>query len=61
MWTILIIKHKILLQAFIEFYTIFRNTQINMFILHGSPQPFNENIINGPSLAIHADLYALVQ
>lgn len=33
--------------------------QVDVLVLYCSPQSLNENIVNCPAFAIHADLYAL--
>ena len=38
-----------------------RRTQVDPFVLHGPPKPFDKDVVVAASAPIHADLYPMIQ
>ena len=53
MGPLIVVKVKIGAEASFEFRPRGIVVQINIFVLHGAPEPFNENVIEHPPPAIH--------
>jgi len=47
----------LLFYTLIKFQPIGRNFKVNMVICYGAPEPFDKDVINSPSLAIHTNPY----
>lgn len=56
-----VIKIDVILYLVIQFQTIVRWFEINFLILEATPEPFNEDIVDRPPLAVHAELQVRMQ
>jgi hypothetical protein len=61
MKSFLIIKLEIVLQPLLQGANILIAVQVNIFILHGPPQPLNIDVVLPSALTIHAHLYVVIQ
>ena len=55
MRTVVVVENEVVMQADIELWHRLVAFEVNVFILHRSPQPFHEDVVQGSALAIHAD------
>lgn len=60
MRSIPVVESKVREKSTVEIIAVIINVQVNMLVLDRAPQPLDENIVDGPSPAIHADLYGMV-
>jgi len=56
-----IIKFKIGFESRIGLLHALKVTQVDLFILHRSPEPFDKDVVEHPAAPIHADLNVLRQ
>ena len=61
MYPLLVVEFEIVLQTGLQFGYCAVLIQVNVLVFHGSPQTFDENIIQSPPPAIHADADVSVQ
>ena len=50
----LIVKPEVVFQSLPQFGRVAVTPQVHVFVLHRPPQPFHEDVVKAPSLAIHA-------
>ena len=50
------VEREIVGQPFVTIGSCFIALQINIFVLHTSPKPLNEDVVNGAAATIHADV-----
>ena len=55
MRSVTVIELKPLFQAGTQLCPVFVCIQVNVLILEGPPQPFDENVVLGAAPAVHAD------
>lgn len=58
MWRFVIVELDPLSDACLRFRSGFPGTQINAFLFQASPQSFDKNVIEEPTLAIHGNTNA---
>ena len=57
---LVVIVADVVLNAFIHFKTIIGGIQVNVIVFQKPPEPFEPDIVQRSSLAIHRDLYPLL-
>ena len=57
---LLVIPLDVFTEPLLELRAVLGRVQIEVFILHGAPEPFDEDIVERPTTAIHADGNAVV-
>ena len=61
MRALMVIKVKEVLQTAFQFRDGFIAPQVNVFVFNGTPQAFNEDIIQSTSSSVHTDQYLPLQ
>src|ERR1700692_1095540 len=56
MWPLAIIKHQIATERCARVRHAVVSAQINLFVFHAPPQPFDKHVVTPGTFAIHADL-----
>lgn len=58
--SVVVIILKIGLKSSIQLTAIFADMKIYILIFHGTPNPFDHDIVHGPAFAVHADADAMI-
>ena len=59
-WSVLIVKLEVFLQAPLRIVHAVVGVQIKLFVFDAAPQSFHEHVVTPAALAVHADLDAVV-
>jgi hypothetical protein len=51
----IVIKFDVVFDSLVKLYAAVWRVEVNVLVFEASPEPFDEDVVQGPSLSIHRD------